>query len=166
MNLLFWLFVIAWACLIAWPALGQPPGAEQAEAWYGWVLVWLKRPGVAAVLAGVAMAFIVPQRVKMDFPLYWTKDKRRFMTRLTSFVCGSLTTLLLWPLFWPWQAMPMIEVYGVLVTGFLTAVLVGAAAPFTYAIIMNQLYKRGWISEMKWSGEARAEALKNGGAAE
>lgn len=141
--------------------------AQEVIVYRGWVdsfILWLMTPGLGAVIIGVVCAFFIPQRVKMDFPLAWDRDKRSFMTRLTSFLCGFFGTLLFWPLFWPWGEMTGMQAYGVVMSGMVTAVLVGSAAPFTYSVVMGRLYRAGWLDEKKWSGEAHAEAKIASGA--
>jgi Na+/H+ antiporter NhaA len=154
------LAVLLWA-VAAFAQIPGPP-TENVDAWYEWILVWLMRPGVAAVLAGLVLAFVVPQRAKMDLPHKWPADRRRRMTRRISFVSGFIPTALLWPLGWNLETMSTRDIYIIVIAGLLTATLVGASAPWTYSVVMNQLYKRGWLSEMKWSGEARAAAKRVG----
>lgn len=134
-------------------------GVREAQAWYEAVLAFVLRPGLAAVLTGFLLALVIPQRVKMDFPVDWSDSRRRFMTRLVSFASGFTGTALIWPLFWPWDRLvTTLEVYGVLISGFLASILVGALAPWSYTVVMNRLYRLGWLNEERWSGEARARA--------
>ena len=136
-------------------------GKTEIDAWYDWILVWMFRPGIAAVIVGIFFAFLVPQRIKMDFPMEWTPERRRRMTRRASFVSGFIPTLLLWPLGWMTEHLTPKEHYLIWVAGFLAASAVGTAAPFSYQIIMNFLYRRGWLNEVKWSGEVRARMKRN-----
>jgi hypothetical protein len=145
------------SCLYSLQAQQLPIDREAVDSWYEWIMMYMLRPGFMAVSVGVIMAFIIPQRVKMDFPLEWSPEKRRMRTRLTSFISGFFGTAMMWPLFWPWAMMSAMEIYGASAGGLLAAVLVGASAPYTYNIIMNFLYKRGWLTEHKWSGEAAAQ---------
>lgn len=127
------------------------------DAWYSWLLVWAFRPGIAAVVVGILFSFVVTQRVKMDFPHTWTADRRRRTTRRVSFICGFIPCMLLWPLGWMSTGMTATDIYLVWVTGLLAAVAVGAAAPFSYTVIMNFLYKHHWAKAENWSGEETAK---------
>jgi hypothetical protein len=142
-----------------------PVDREEIDSWYEWIMLYMLKPGFMAVSVGIIMSFIVPQRVKMDFPVEWPAEKRRARTRLTSLISGFCGTAMMWPLFWPWSTMTAMEAYGAGAGGLLVSIVVGASAPYTYNIIMNFLYKRGWVDEKKWSGQAAAE-LKNGGNSE
>lgn len=130
---------------------------DQAEAWYERLIGYLLRPGLGAAMVGAVMAFVVPQRVKMDFPLEWSDRVRRIRTRQVAFWAGVIPTLLLWPLGWPWKTVDALQAYGIWVGGVMTAIAIGAGAPWTYRVIMNQAYKRGFLDEERWSGETRAQ---------
>lgn len=138
----------------------NPP--TQVDAWYSWILVWVFRPGIAAVLVGIVMAYIVPQRFKMDFPHTWDDDRRKRTTRRLSFISGFIPTVLLWPLGWMFKGMNVTDMYLVWVTGLLAAITVGSAAPFTYTIFMNYLYKKGWADPNYWSAEKVAQLKREG----
>lgn len=166
MRILLAPLVALYAALIAIGAcVAQDLGAahrENIDAWYSWILVWLMRPGVGAILAGALAAFVIPQRVKMDFPADWPADRRRRQTRRWSFWCGFWPTLVFWPVGWDLESLTKLELYGVLMLGGFAALMVGSLAPWTYSVVMNQLYRRGWVNELKWSGEARAQAKRSG----
>lgn len=137
-------------------ALADGQTSDWYDRWYDRIVTWFTKPAIGAILVGVILAFVVPQRVKMDFPLRWNRAKRRRRTRYVSFISGFTGTMLMWPIGWSWSTMLPLDIYGVMIGGFVTAIIVGAAAPLTYAILMKQLYKRGILNEQKWSGDARA----------
>lgn len=153
----FWVLVLALLPALALATGGVQQTMGQVEGAWGSIVRLVTQPGVAAVAIGALCAFLIPQRVKMDFPVRWDREKRALMTRLTSFGCGFFGTVLFWPMFWPWETMTGMEIYGVMASGLVVSILVGAAAPFTYTIVMNRLYKKGWLDEKRWSGEAHAE---------
>lgn len=135
--------------------LAQPPSVEQAQAWYETIVDWAVRPAVTAIVAGVVLAFVIPQRVKLDFPPYWSDRKRRMRTRLTSFLAGSIGTAALWPIGWDWAGMQLLDSVMVAIGGLFCAVVVGASAPYTYTVIVGWLAKRGFWRPA--SGEECAE---------
>jgi hypothetical protein len=148
------ILVLSWTYALF--AQQLPLDREEIDSWYEWIMHYMLKPGFMAVSVGIIMAFIIPQRVKMDFPLTWSPEKRKMRTRLTSFISGFFGTAMMWPLFWPWATMSAMEVYGASIGGLVASILVGASAPYTYNIVMHQLYKRGWVDASKWSGQTVA----------
>jgi hypothetical protein len=155
---LFFKGIAAMFALFTMASDGMTQGTIQdAQAWYEALLVFVMRPGLAAIFTGFLLALVIPQRVKMDFPLTWGEDRRRFVTRLVSFASGFLGTGAIWPLFWDWSSVQTpLDGYGIMISGFFAAILVGALAPWSYALVMSRIYKLGWLDEGRWSGEARA----------
>lgn len=155
------------ALLFAGAASAQildPPQA-QVNAWYDFILVWVMKPVVGAALIGFFTSIVCTQRWKMGLPADMDHDQRRRKTQRFSFYVGFVVTLLFWPLGWveDLQTYGIRGIYLILVSGAVVSAVVGATAPFVYAIVMNRLYKFGWFNEVAWSGEARADQKRSDG---
>jgi hypothetical protein len=152
------------ATAIAVQAQVPAPPVESVNAWYDFLLRWVMEPVIGACLLGFFASIVITQRWKMTLPDDLSNEARRRKTQWFSFYVGFVVTLLFWPLGWTKELTEygVRGIYLILVSGGVAAVIVGALAPFVYAVVMNQLYKFGWFNEVKWSGQARAEAKLSG----
>lgn len=135
-----------------------PPQAVTADSWFNYALDRVTNVhGLGAVLAGLVFGFVLPQFLKMNFPVEWSPDFRRRKTMRLAFWSTFWPIVLIWPVTHAWASLTPQQWYTVVITGLVVAGIFGAATPFTYKFLMHWAYRFGLAHPERWSGETRAD---------
>lgn len=141
-----------------------PDQAGTVERWYAYAINKLVgEHGIAAVLGGLLVSFVVTQLAKARFvEREWSTKQLVWYTRLTAFVSGFLATSLIWPMTYDWDHLTTRGTYVMVVSGLIMAVIVGGSSPLIYKLAVAFAYKRKWLNAETFSAETRAEMKRMG----
>lgn len=115
-------------------------------------------PGALAVVTGFISGLLFTQRYKFSLSDLLKEKDRTYKIRRFSLFAGGIPCLLLWPLtFKGYADMSTLKLYGIVVGGILATGVTACSPPVLYPLVMNFLYRRGWVDKKKWSADAKVD---------